>query len=175
MTVYKFEDKIPEISSTAYVQPSASIIGNVKIGAQCFIGPSAVIRADFGRIIINSGCAVEDNCVLHCEGDSLIIEDDVIVGQSSIVHGPCLIKGNVVIGMGSIISTGCEIGSYSFIGAGSVLLEGKNIPGGNLVAGYPAEFKKELDEKLLTYIKLSTEGYRLLSERYLKGLKVMMP
>lgn len=122
MAVYAFEGNRPEISKLAYIHPSASVIGNVIIGDQCFIGPGAVIRADYGKICLGSGCAIEDNCIIHSEPDSIVLmENDIIVGHGAIVHGPCLIKNNSIIGMGSIISTGCEVGSYCFLAAGSLL------------------------------------------------------
>ena len=85
MAVYAFEGNRPEISKLAYIHPSASVIGNVIIGDQCFIGPGAVIRADYGKICLGSGCAIEDNCIIHSEPDSIVLmENDIIVG-----HGAC--------------------------------------------------------------------------------------
>ncbi len=176
MAIYEFEGNRPEISVSAYIHPTASIIGNVLIGDQCFIGPGAVIRADYGKVCLGSGCAIEDNCIIHSEPGSIVImENDIIVGHGAIVHGPCLIKSNVIIGMGSIISTGCEIGSYGFLAAGSILLPGQHIPERTMAAGNPALPKKPLDEKLLYYSEKAPALYRELSGRYLKGLKLISP
>ena len=129
MAVYAFEGNRPEISKLAYIHPSASVIGNVIIGDQCFIGPGAVIRADYGKICLGSGCAIEDNCIIHSEPDSIVLmENDIIVGHGAIVHGPCLIKNNSIIGMGSIISTGCEVGSYCFCRWQSALARSYSLP-----------------------------------------------
>ncbi len=174
MAVYEFEGNRPEINESAFIHPTASIIGNVLIGAQCFIGPGAVIRADYGKVCLGSGCAVEDNCIIHSEPNSIVImENDIIVGHGAIVHGPCLIRNNVIVGMGSIISTGCEIGSYGFLAAGSVLLPGQHIPERTMAAGNPAALKKPVDEKLLYYSEKAPALYRELSGRYKKSLKLI--
>jgi len=174
MAVYEFEGNRPSISDLAYIHPSASVIGNVEIGAQCFIGPGAVIRADYGKVFIGPGCAVEDNCIIHCEPDGIVIlEHDILIGHGSIVHGPCLIKNNVIIGMGSIVSSGCEICSYGFLAAGSVLLHGHNIPERTLAAGNPAKIKKPLDEKLIEYATKGPALYRQMSDRCKKGIKLI--
>jgi phenylacetic acid degradation protein len=176
MAVYAFEGNRPEISKLAYIHPSASVIGNVIIGDQCFIGPGAVIRADYGKICLGSGCAIEDNCIIHSEPDSIVLmENDIIVGHGAIVHGPCLIKNNSIIGMGSIISTGCEVGSYCFLAAGSLLLPGQHIPARTMAAGNPARPKKAVDGKLLFYCQKAPALYRQLSERYIKGLELLSP
>lgn len=174
MAVYEFEGNRPEISNLAYIHPSASLIGKVIIGDQCFIGPGAVIRADYGKVCLGSGCAIEDNCIIHSEPKTIVLmENDIIIGHGAIVHGPCLIKSNSIIGMGSIISTGCEIGSFGFVAAGSLLLPGQHIPARTMVAGNPATVKKAVDEKLLFYCEKAPALYRQLSERYLNGLKLI--
>ncbi len=176
MAVYEFEGNRPEISDSAYIHPTASVIGNVLIGDQCFIGPGAVIRADYGKVCLGPGCAVEDNCIIHSEPNSIVIlENDIIVGHGAIVHGPCLIKNNVIIGMGSIVSTGCEIRAYGFLAAGSVLLPGQHIPERTLAAGNPATLKKTLDEQLLYYSEKAPALYRELSGRYKKSLQLIKP
>lgn len=174
MAIYEFEGNRPEIDDSAFIHPQASIIGKVFIGAQCFIGPGAVIRADYGKICLGAGCAVEDNCVIHSEPNSIVLmENDIIIGHGSIVHGPCLIKNNAIIGMGSIVSTGCEISAYGFLAAGSLLLQGQRIPERTLAAGNPAVLKKPLDEKLLYYSEMAPALYRELAGRYKNSLKLI--
>jgi carbonic anhydrase/acetyltransferase-like protein (isoleucine patch superfamily) len=176
MAIYEFEGNRPEISDLSYIHPSASVIGNVLIGDQCFIGPGAVIRADYGKVCLGAGCAVEDNCIIHSEPSSIVImENDIIIGHGAIVHGPCLIKNNAIIGMGSIVSTGCEIGSYAFLAAGTILLPGQHIPERTLAAGNPATLKKPVDEKLLYYSQKAPDLYRDLCWRCRKGLKLITP
>ncbi len=174
MAIYEFEGNRPVIGKSTYVHPTASVIGNVLIKDKCFVGPGAVIRADYGKVTIGMGCAIEDNCIIHSEPDTIVImENNILLGHGAIVHGPCLIKNKSIIGMGSVVSSGCEIGPYGFLGAGSVLIHGHHIPEKTMAAGNPAKIKKPLDEKLLTYIKLGTSLYEELGDRYLKGIKLI--
>jgi len=174
LPLYEFEGKRPIIASSSHIHPQAVLIGEVEIKENCFIGAGAVIRADYGKIVIGNGCAVEENCVIHAEPDTIaIIEDNVLIGHGAIVHGPCLIKQEVTIGMGSIVSTRCEIGPQSLLAAGSVLPPGKDIPQRKLAMGNPARVIKDLEDELLEYNHRGTKLYQNLSARYFKSLKLI--
>jgi len=170
--LYEFEGKRPVISATCFIHPQASIIGNVEINNLCYIGAGAVIRGDYGKIVVGAGSAVEENVVIHSKPDTIaIIEYNVVIGHAAIVHGPCLIQRNTVVGMGAIVSDGCEIQSYSLLAAGSVLPPGHIVPSGKLAMGNPAKVTKDLDEKLLNYIDYASSIYQNLSQRSIVGLK----
>lgn len=172
MPIYELSGKKPLIAPTTYIHPTAVVIGDVQLGDQCFVGAGAVIRADHGKIVIGSGCAIEENCVIHSEPATIaIIEDNVIVGHGAIIHGPCLLRQHAVVGMGSIISSGCELGEHSFLGAGSLLAPGKLIPSRKLAVGNPARITKSIDGKLLEYSHKATRIYRDLARQYQSELK----
>jgi len=152
--VYKFEDKIPNVSQEAFVHPDAVLIGDVVIEKRCFIRPGAVIRADAGSVIIREGTNIQDNVVIHVEaGSDAIIEKDVIVGHGSILHD-VHIEPECVIGMGA------------FIGAGSLVPGRMHIPPGKLAAGNPAKIIKDVAPDQASSAREGVQFYIELADRY---------
>jgi len=132
MPIYEFEGKRPVIAESAFIHPEAVIIGDVQVGKESYIGPGAVLRGDTGRIIIGQGTSIQDNVVIHTYKDTCaIIEDNVLVGHSALVHGPCLIKEWAWIGQGANVVGNSEVGTASVLAAGSVLPPGHSIPAQN--------------------------------------------
>lgn len=171
MSLYAFENKRPLIPATSFVHPQATVIGDVELGEHCYIGPGAVIRGDYGKIVIGRGSNVQDNCVVHCDPDAIaIIEENVIVGHGAIVHGPCLIKQGSMVGMGSIVSTGSEVGTESILAAGSLLPPGRNIPARKMAVGNPVSFFRDITEEHLAMGRLGVHLYQGLAARCLTGL-----
>jgi carbonic anhydrase/acetyltransferase-like protein (isoleucine patch superfamily) len=156
------------------VHPDAILIGDVIIGEKCFIGAGAVLRGDYGSIVIGDGSNVQENCVLHAQPDTTAtIEENVDIGHGSIIHGPCTIKSNVTVGMGSIICDGCEVGTGSFIGAGSLLTPNVVIPPNKLAVGNPARVIKDTTEQHRTFSRHAVGLYQGLCERYQKSHKLI--
>lgn len=174
MALYEFEGKRPLIADSTFIHPQAVIIGEVEIGAHCYVGAGAVIRGDNGKIIIGCGSNIQENAVLHAEPESIaILEDNVLVGHSAIVHGPCLIKNQATIGMGALVSPGCEISEQSVLAAGSVLPPGKSVPPRQIAMGNPARLVKNIDEKMINDNRIATHLYQQLASRYKSGLKLI--
>jgi carbonic anhydrase/acetyltransferase-like protein (isoleucine patch superfamily) len=174
MPLYEFEGKKPLIPESAFVHPDAIIIGDVVLGEGCLVTAGAVIRGDFGRIIIGSGSNVQDNCVIHVDlNTEAIIHDNVLIGHGAIVHGPCVINEYVVIGMGAIVSTGCEIGTESILAAGSFLPNGRIVLPHKVVMGNPATVMKDLSDKNIIMAKEGLKHYQKLTKRYMEGLKLV--
>lgn len=174
MSQYEFEGKSPRIAPSSFVHPDATVIGDVIIGGKCFIGAGAVLRGDYGRIVIGDGSNVQENCILHAQPHTTAaIEENVDIGHGSIIHGPCTIKSMVTVGMGSIICDGCEVGTGSFIGAGSLLIPNTVIPPHKLALGNPARVIKDTTEQHSTFHKLAIELYQGLCERYQKSHKLI--
>lgn len=172
MPIYEFEGKQPIIPVNCFVHPEAVIIGCVELGEHCFVGAGAVLRGDYGKIVLGPGCAVEENTVIHSEiGSITILEEQVIASHRAIIHGPCLIKHNAVIGMGAIVSTGCELGEFCFLGAGSLLPPGKSIPARMLAVGNPAKITRDMDESLYESTRSEYKAYQDIIHRYQTGLK----
>ncbi|HRW11971.1 MAG TPA: gamma carbonic anhydrase family protein [Syntrophomonas sp.] len=172
MPFYEFEEKRPTIGENSFVHPQATVIGDVKIGNQCYVGAGAILRGDYGTIEIGNGSNIQENAVLHAEpGTCAKIGEDVLVGHMAIVHGPCTILNRVIIGMGSLISTGCEMGEGSFLAAGSVLPPGRIIPAHQLAIGNPAVAVKEVSGTLAQYNGIAVKLYQDLAIRCKTGLK----
>lgn len=172
MALYTFEGKTPIVSEESYVHPQATVIGAVRIGKRCFIGPSAVLRGDLGEIEIGDGTNIQDNCVIHAD-KKVVISQNIIVGHGAIIHD-VILKAGVVVGMGAVIMNGVVAEENVVIGAGSVVKEDFKIPKRKIVVGNPARIVKEIDEegkqKVLDGLKL----YQELPERYKKGLKLIV-
>lgn len=172
MPLYELEGKSPRLASSSFVHPDAILIGDVIVGEKCFIGAGAVVRGDYGSIVIGNGSNVQENCVLHAQpGTTATVEENVDIGHGSIIHGPCTIKSNVTVGMGSIICDGCEVGTGSFIGAGSMLTPNMKIPPNKLALGNPARVDKDVTEQQQTFTRVAVGLYQSLCERYQNTFK----
>jgi carbonic anhydrase/acetyltransferase-like protein (isoleucine patch superfamily) len=156
--------KTPVIHHSAFVSEAAYVLGNVEIGENSSIWPGAVIRGDFGRIVIGKNTAVEDNCVLHT-ADELEIGDDVIIGHSVTVHCKKL-GNNCLIGIGAILLHGAEIGNDCLIAAGALVTPGSKIPDRSLVMGSPGKVKERLTDKKLAELRSGSGIYADLAHEY---------
>ncbi len=160
-------DKVPKIDRKAFVAASASIIGDVHIGAESSVWFNAVVRGDFNKVRIGKRTNVQDVSVLHTPHDlPLTIGDDVTIGHRAIVHG-CTIGNRVLVGMGAIIMNGVAVEDDVIIGAGALVTEGTNIPSGSLVIGFPAKVKRKLTEEELAWLVTSAAHYADNAKNYL--------
>ena len=171
MAVYEFEGRVPVIGKTSYVSSSASVIGKVTIGEECYVAPGAVVKGDYGEIRIGDGCSVQDNVIIHARPDELtVIEDNVTLGHGCIIHN-ATVKNEAVIGMGAIVSDYSVVGEWAIVGEGPVVRQNFEIPNEKIAVGVPAKVignVKEHHKEELTKFK---SIYRDLSKRYPTGLK----
>jgi carbonic anhydrase/acetyltransferase-like protein (isoleucine patch superfamily) len=171
MVVYQFGDKIPKIGQGTYVSQSAEIIGDVIIGKQCYIGPGARIRGDYGKVAIGDKTSVEENCVLHARPNEICkVGNMVTVGHGSILHN-CTVKDYAIIGMGAIVSDYAVVGIWSVVGEGCVVKNNQVVEDHKVVVGVPAKAVGEVSEeykKLWTHYK---NIYVKLARIYQKELK----
>ena len=161
--IYRFEGKCPQIDSSAYVSESAEIIGDVTIGARCYIGPGAIIRGDENPIYIGDESAVEDGCIIHVGGsetltDGCHIGRRVTIGHGAIIHANYLRDGSN-IGMGAIVSMFADVGEYAVVAEGAVVKKGQVIPPRVVVGGTPAKILRELEEKDIALWERSKQVY----------------
>ena len=142
-----FRGAAPGVAPSAYIDPSAQVIGNVTIGERSSVWPNVVIRGDVNTITIGEESNVQDNSVLHCDPGEfrLIIGDRVTIGHLAMVHG-CIIEDDCLIGIGAVVLNGAKIGRGSVIAAGAVVPEGADIPAGSMVMGVPGKVKRPLTE-----------------------------
>ena len=159
MTLYTFDNSIPEIKETSFIAPNASLIGQVKIGKNSSVWFNTVLRGDMENIIIGDESNIQDLSMGHADpGFPLVLGNRVTIGHHCVLHG-CKIEDDCLIGMGAIIMNGVRIGRGSIIGAGAVLLEGMEIPEFSMVIGSPAKIKKTYDESILDNIRKSAKIY----------------
>lgn len=155
----KLGEHEPQIDDTAWVAPTATVIGRVRLGEQVSIWYGAVIRGDLEDIGIGAGTNIQDGCVLHADpGFELQVGSGVSVGHNAILHG-CTIGDDVLVGMGATVLNGAVIGEGSLIAANALIPEGMKIPPGSLVAGVPGKVRRELGDAERDRIKLNATVY----------------
>jgi len=161
MALYSFKNRQPQIHSTAFIAPTAQIIGDVHIGENSSVWFQAVIRSDLDRIIIGQRTSIQDMCVCHAdENIPLTIGNGITIGHRCVIHG-CTIEDNCLIGMGAIVMNRAVVGRGSVVAAGAVVLERTIIPPYSLVTGLPGRVKKTYAnrDELETSIRVMSESY----------------
>ena len=139
MTIHEFEGRIPSVSSTAYVDEDAKVVGDVRIGSQCYIGAGAKIRGDYGSIIIGDKTSVQENCVLHARmNEKCEVGSYVQVGHAAVLHN-CIVRDYAVIGVGAVVSDYATVGVWSIVGEGAVVTSGTSIPERKSRRGHSSE------------------------------------
>jgi len=165
--IIQYRGKRPRVDPSAFVAPTAMLIGDVEVGPQSSIWFGTVLRADNGPIRIGARTSIQDNAVVHVsEGGATLIGDDVTVGHAAVMED-CDIKRYALIGSNSTLLNGCTIGEGALIAAGSVVGERAEIPPGVVAAGAPAKVKKAIDGEAATWIRISAGEYVKLSRSYL--------
>jgi carbonic anhydrase/acetyltransferase-like protein (isoleucine patch superfamily) len=158
-----------KIDPTAFIHPTAVVLGDVTLGKRVSVWPTAVLRGDSDVIVIGDDSNVQDGTIIHCdEGIPTHIGKRVGIGHRAIVHG-ATIEDDVLIAMGAVILNGARIGSGSIIGAGAVVTEGKRIPENSLVIGVPGRIVRQTTNEERERIKHTVQAYLELSERHRKG------
>ena len=156
--IYEFNGIKPVIHESAFVHPAATVTGNVIIGKDVYIGPGAVIRGDWGQIIIEDGCNVQENCTIHMfPGVTVLLKQDAHIGHGAIIHGATIGK-NVLIGMNAVIMDNAEIGDNSIVGALSFVPAEMVIPPSKVVVGNPAKVLRVATDEMIQW---KSEGTRL--------------
>lgn len=162
---YSLEGVRPVIDPTAYVHPTAVLIGDAIVGPRCYVGPGAVMRGDFGRVVMEEGSNLQDNCIMHAfPGMDCVIEVDGHIGHGAILHG-CRVKRNALVGMNSVVMDGAIIGDSAMVAAMAFVKAGFEVPDGMLAAGTPAKILRALSDKEIAWKEEGTRDYQRLSER----------
>jgi carbonic anhydrase/acetyltransferase-like protein (isoleucine patch superfamily) len=172
MALYSFDNRSPKVGKGAYVHPTADVIGDVTLGEGTFVGAGAVIRGDYGRIIIGTNCSVEENCTLHARpGEVSTIGDWVTVGHAAIIHNAKMIHDYAVIGMGAVVSDYAEVGEWAIVAEGAVVKNGQVIPPNTVNVGAPAKAVKEVTEEMKAQWRIFKRNYVDLARTYPERMK----
>ena len=156
--IFAFEGIVPVVHESAYVPPNATVTGNVVIGRDVYVGPGAAIRGDWGGVVIEDGCNVQEGCTVHMfPGDVVRFEEGAHVGHGAVIHGARLGR-NVLIGMNAVVMDHAEVGAGSIVGALCFVPSGMKIPERKVVVGNPARAVKDVTDEMLAW---KTEGTRL--------------
>lgn len=160
--IYSFQGHIPVIHESSFVHPLAAVTGNVIIGKNCYIGPSAAIRGDWGEIILEDGVNVQENCTVHMfPGKTIVLKEGAHVGHGAIIHGANLGR-NCLIGMNSVIMDGAEIGDECIVGALSFVKAEVIFPKRKLIVGNPANAIKDVSDEMIAWKTAGTKLYQQL-------------
>lgn len=175
MQVYSIDGITPVVDPTAYVHPSAILIGDVIVGPRCYVGPAASLRGDFGRLILEEGSNVQDTCVLHgFPGTDTVIEKDGHIGHGAVLHG-CRIGRNAMVGMNAVVMDGAVIAEESIVAACAFVKAAFTCEPRSLLIGSPAKVSRTLTEKEVAWKTAGTETYQQLTERCLSTMQPCQP
>lgn len=171
MAIYEFEGRRPLVAAGAYVHPSADVIGDVRVGADCWVGPGARLRGDYGTVVIGACTAVEENVVVHARpGQTCVVGEWVTLGHAAVVH-TATIAPYAVIGMGAIVSDWVVVGEWAVVAEGAVLSQRMEVPPGRIAVGVPARLlEKPVGDDYRTAWTTFKQTYVDLARRYHDGL-----
>jgi phenylacetic acid degradation protein len=175
LVVYSIDGLTPVVDPTAYVHPSAVLIGDVIVGPGCYVGPTASLRGDFGRLEMRAGSNVQDSCILHAyPGNGTLIEEDGHIGHGAILHG-CTVKRNALVGMNAVINDNAVIGESSIVAAMAFVKADFVVPPRTLVAGIPARVLRALTDDDIAWKVEGTASYQELTRRSMATMRVTAP
>lgn len=173
--IYEFNGFKPVIHESAFIHPQATVTGNVFIGADVYVGPGAAIRGDWGKIVIEDGCNVQENCTIHMfPGTTITLHKGAHIGHGAIVHGAD-IGFNSLIGMNAVLMDNAKIGKECIVGALSFVKAGMEIPDRSLVAGNPAKIIKTISDEMIKWKTEGTQLYQQLPKECYDTLKACEP
>ncbi|GAA4347960.1 phenylacetic acid degradation protein PaaY [Variovorax defluvii] len=175
MPCYALEGVVPVVDPGAYVHPTAVLIGDVIVGPGCYVGPCASLRGDFGRIVLERGSNVQDNCTVHGFPDQdTVIEEDGHIGHGAVLHG-CVVRRDALVGMNAVVMDEAEIGAGAIVAACAFVPAGMKVPARSLVAGLPARVRRMLGDEELAWKQEGTQTYQELTRRCLAGMAEVQP
>lgn len=173
--IYEFKGFIPVIHESSFIHPQASVTGNVIIGKDVYVGPGAAIRGDWGGIIIEDGCNVQENCTIHMfPGKNITLKAGAHIGHGAIIHG-ANIGANCLVGMNAVIMDDAEIGDECIIGALTFVKAEMKIPNRKMVVGNPAVIVKDISDEMIAWKTKGTQLYQQLPKELYETLRVVEP
>ncbi|MDZ5459728.1 acyltransferase [Azohydromonas lata] len=175
MPCYSLEGVIPVVDPTAYVHPSAVLIGDVIVGPHCYVGPAACLRGDFGRIVLQAGANVQDTCVIHGFPDQeTLVEENGHIGHGAVLHS-CVVRRDAMVGMNAVVMDEAEVGEKAIVAACAFVPAGVKVPPRTLMAGVPAKVLRELSDAEVAWKLEGTRVYQDLTRRSLASMQEVQP
>ncbi len=173
--IYEFKGFKPVIHETAFVHPQATVTGNVIIGRDVYIAPGAAIRGDWGGIVIEDGCNVQENCTIHMfPGVTVRLKEGAHIGHGAIIHG-ATVGRNVLVGMNAVVMDNVEIGDESIVGALCFVRADMKIPARSLVVGNPGKVIREVSQEMIDWKTKGTKLYQALPGELYESLRPCEP
>jgi len=173
--VYSFKGFIPVIHESSFIHPQAAVTGNVIIGKDCYVGPGAAIRGDWGEIVIEDGCNVQENCTIHMFPDkTIVLKAGAHIGHGAIVHG-ANIGVNCLVGMNAVLMDEADLGDESIVGALAFVKAGMKVPPRSLLVGNPAEIIRSVSDEMLDWKTKGTQLYQKLPADCFATLNAVEP
>ena len=171
MPCYSIEGVVPVVDPSAFVHPTAVLIGDVIVGPDCYVGPCAVLRGDFGRIVLERGSNVQDTCVLHgFPAQDTVVEENGHIGHGAVLHS-CVVRRDALVGMNAVVMDEAEIGEAAIVAACAFVPAGRKIPARSLAAGMPAKVLRELSDQEVAWKLEGTRTYQALTLRSLATMQ----
>ncbi len=178
VTLLPFSGKAPSVDPAGFVAPGARLIGDVEIGPEASIWYNCVLRGDVNRILVGARSNLQDGTVVHVDsprggsdsGLPTIIGEDVLIGHMAMIHG-CILHDRAFVGLGAIVMDGCEIESGGMLAAGAMLTPGRRIPAGQLWAGRPAKYVRDLSEAEMAMHQMGVAHYVALAKMHTEALR----
>jgi phenylacetic acid degradation protein len=175
MPCYSIDGLVPVVDPSAHVHPAAVLIGDVWVGPGVYVGPCASLRGDFGRLVLEAGSNVQDNCTLHgFPGADTVVEQDGHIGHGAVLHG-CVVKRGALVGMNAVVMDEAEIGEQAIVAASAFVRAGMKVPPRVLVAGVPGKVIRDLSEQEMGWKHDGTLTYQDLVRRCHASLKEVAP
>jgi carbonic anhydrase/acetyltransferase-like protein (isoleucine patch superfamily) len=173
--IFEFEGYKPVVDPSSFVHPNATVTGNVIIGKRVYIGPGAAIRGDWGGVVIEDGCNVQENCTIHMfPGVTVRLKQNAHIGHGAVIHG-AEIGHNTLVGMNAVIMDNVKVGGECIIGALTFLPQDTVIPDRKVVVGNPFKIVKDVSDEMLNWKSKGTELYQALPEQCQRSLKPCEP
>ena len=175
MPCYAIDGVVPVIDPSAYVHPTAVLIGDVIVGPGVYIGPLASLRGDFGRLVLKAGSNLQDTCVMHgFPSSDTVIEENGHIGHGAVLHG-CIVRRDALVGMNAVVMDEAEVGEASIVAACAFVRAGQKLPARSLIAGLPAKVLRPLTDEEIAWKLEGTLTYQDLTRRSLAGLVEVQP
>ena len=175
MPCYSIEGVIPVVNPSAYVHPTAVLIGDVIVGPDCYVGPNASLRGDFGRIVLQRGSNVQDTCVIHgFPSDDTLVEENGHIGHGAVLHG-CIVRRDALVGMNAVVMDEAEVGERSIVAACAFVPAGMKVASATLVGGVPARVLRPLRDEEMAWKLEGTRTYQELTRRCNASMRPVEP